>query len=86
MFTVFDLQSPSLLAEPKKLAADLGGSIVILNPPKPTAQKWWVVDELYVYAAGETFDFSGIKALGWPKCQWPIWKRQPRPARALTNP
>ena len=43
--------------EPKKLAAHLGASIVILNPPKPTAQKWWVVDELYVYAAGETYDF-----------------------------
>ena len=33
-----------------------------MNPPKPTAQKWWVVDELYVFAAGETHDFSGIKA------------------------
>ena len=48
--------------EPKKLAADLGASIAILNPVKPTAQKWWVVDELYVYAAGETHDFAGIKA------------------------
>jgi len=46
----------------KKVAADLGASIVILNPPKPTARKWWVVDELYLYAAGETFDFSGVKA------------------------
>ena len=33
-----------------------------MNPPKPDAQKWWVVDELYVYAAGETYDFDGIKA------------------------
>ena len=47
---------------PKKVAADLGASIVILNPMKPTARKWWVVDELYLYAAGETFDFSGVKA------------------------
>ena len=46
----------------KKLAADLGGSIAILNPAKQTAQKWWVMDELYVYAAGATADFSGIKA------------------------
>lgn len=48
--------------DPKKLAADLGASIAILNPVKPTAQKWWVMDEIYVYAAGATVDFSGIKA------------------------
>ena len=48
--------------DPKKVAANLGASIAILNPPKPTARKWWVVDELYLYAAGETFDFSGVKA------------------------
>jgi hypothetical protein len=47
---------------PKKVAADLGASIVVLNPAKPTSRKWWVVDELYLYAAGETFNFSGIKA------------------------
>jgi hypothetical protein len=49
--------------EPKKLASDIGASIVLLNPPRPNAQKWWVVDKLHAFAAGETFDFSGIKAI-----------------------
>ena len=48
--------------EPKKLAADLGASYVFLNPVKPTAQKWWVMDEIYVYAAGQTYDFASVKA------------------------
>jgi len=48
--------------DPKKVAEPLGASFVFLNPNKPSARKWWVVDELYVYAAGETYDFSGIKA------------------------
>ena len=48
--------------DPKKLAADVGGSIAILNPVKPTSRKWWVMDEIYVYAAGATVDFDGIKA------------------------
>lgn len=48
--------------DPKKAAADLGASIVILNPVKQAARKWWVVDELYLDRAGETFNFSGIKA------------------------
>jgi len=47
---------------PKKVADSLGASIIVLNPPKPTARKWWVVDELYLYQAGETFNFSGVKA------------------------
>jgi hypothetical protein len=48
--------------DPKKVAAQLGASFVFLNPVKQTARKWWVMDELYLYAAGETFDFSGVKA------------------------
>jgi len=48
--------------DPKKVAADLGASMVFLNPNKPSARKWWVVDELYLYAAGETYDFLGVKA------------------------
>jgi hypothetical protein len=48
--------------DPKKLAADLGGTVAVLNPVKQSARKWWVVDELYLYAAGETYDFSGVKA------------------------
>lgn len=48
--------------DPKKLAADLGGTFAFLNPVKQTARKWWVVDELTLYASGETFDFSGVKA------------------------
>jgi len=48
--------------DPKKVAAPLGASLVFLNPNKPTARKWWVVDQITLYAAGETFDFSGIKA------------------------
>src|SRR5215469_15876943 len=47
--------------EPKKLAADLGASFAFLNTVTPTTQKWWVMDEIYVYAAGATVDFSGIK-------------------------
>jgi len=48
--------------DPKKVAASLGASFVFLNPNKPTARKWWVVDEITLYAAGETYDFLGIKA------------------------
>lgn len=48
--------------DPKKLAADVGGSIAVLNPHDQKARKWWVVDELYVYAAGEVYAFDGIKA------------------------
>jgi len=48
--------------DPKKVAAPLGASFVFLNPVKPTARKWWVVDQITLYEAGETFDFSGIKA------------------------
>jgi hypothetical protein len=47
---------------PKKLAADLGGTVAVLNPVNQSARKWWVMDELYLYAAGETYDFSGVKA------------------------
>lgn len=46
----------------KELAAELGASIIVLNPPAPTARKWWVMDELDIYAVGETFDFWGVKA------------------------
>ena len=46
----------------KKLASDLRASVVILNPHNQNSRKWWVVDELYAYAAGQTYDFSGIKA------------------------
>ena len=46
----------------KKLAAELGANIVVTNPHVLTARKWWIMDELVLYAVGETFDFSGVKA------------------------
>lgn len=48
--------------DPKTLAADLGAGFVLLNPNPPTARKRWVMDELVMYVAGETADFSGVKA------------------------
>jgi hypothetical protein len=75
--------------DPKKLAADVGAAIVVLNPPKQIARKWWVMDELYLFAAGETFNFSGVKAT-WVaemtlKDLEDAAKASEKPYQALTN-
>jgi len=41
----------------KKLAAQLGADQVYLNP-----RRHWTVDQLWVFKAGETVDFDGVKA------------------------
>ena len=46
----------------KKLAGELGASVLVLNPPVQTARKWWIMDKLVMFASGETYGFSGIKA------------------------
>ena len=46
----------------KKLAADLKADMVYINPTPQTARRHWVMDKLWVYRAGETVDFYGVKA------------------------
>jgi len=41
----------------KKLAAQLGADQVYLNP-----RRHWTVDQIWVFKAGETVDFDGVKA------------------------
>jgi hypothetical protein len=43
--------------DPKKLAEKLGANMVWMNPARH-----WTFDELWVFKAGETFDFDGVKA------------------------
>ena len=71
---------------PKKLAADVGGSIAILNPHDQKARKWWVVDELYVYAAGEVYAFDGIKATWVAQMSVADLKQRPKQRRPRTSP
>jgi hypothetical protein len=47
----------------KKLAVGLGATVVIPNPTVQKARKWWVMDELYLYSSGETYNFSGVSAI-----------------------
>jgi hypothetical protein len=43
--------------DPKKLAAQVGADEVWLNP-----RRHWMMDQLWIYKAGETVDFDGVKA------------------------
>lgn len=46
----------------KKLGAKLSTKIVYMNPTPQTARRHWVMDQLWVYAVGETVDFDGVAA------------------------
>jgi hypothetical protein len=41
----------------KALAAKVGADAVIKNPTR-----WWLMDGMWLYGAGETYDFAGVKA------------------------
>lgn len=73
----------------EKLAASQGASSIVLNPPAPTARKRWVMDELYIYAAGETYDFFGVKGTWVAKMSLQdleeAVKASKTPYQALTN-
>jgi hypothetical protein len=45
-----------------KLAAALAAEAVFLNPTPQIARRYWVMDELQVYRAGETANFMGVAA------------------------
>ncbi len=45
-----------------KLAAAMGAEDVYLNPTPQIARRYWVMDELQVYRAGETANFMGVAA------------------------
>jgi hypothetical protein len=60
---------PSCPAEPfaaidgKNLAAELKADMVYMNPTPQTARRHWVMDQLWIFKAGETVDFGGgVKA------------------------
>ena len=46
----------------KDLAANLGATLVYLNPTPQSARRHWVIDQLWIYKAGESVDFLGVKA------------------------
>jgi|SRR5208282_3929247 len=46
----------------KKLAAELGADFVYMNPTPQSARRHWVMDQLWLYEAGESVDFHGVKA------------------------
>ena len=46
----------------KKVAAATGADAVYLNPTPQTARRYWVMDQAYLYEAGETVDFFGVDA------------------------
>jgi hypothetical protein len=45
-----------------KLAEILAAEAVYLNPTPQVARRYWVMDELQVYRAGETVNFMGVAA------------------------
>jgi hypothetical protein len=45
-----------------KLAVSLDGTDVYLSPALQAARRYWVMDELQVYRAGETVNFMGVAA------------------------
>jgi len=45
-----------------KLAAGTGAEDLYLNPSPQVARRYWVMDELHVYRAGETVNFMGVAA------------------------
>jgi len=46
----------------QKLAAELGADFVYMNPTPQTARRHWVMDELWIFTAGESVDFKGVRA------------------------
>ncbi|HXW20784.1 MAG TPA: hypothetical protein VEK35_09800, partial [Roseiarcus sp.] len=46
----------------KKLSEQLGAGLIYMNPTPQTARRHWVMDQLWIYAAGETVDFDGVAA------------------------
>ena len=46
----------------KSLAAKLGATLVYLNPTPQSARRRWVMDQLWIYKAGESVDFLGVEA------------------------
>jgi hypothetical protein len=46
----------------KNLAEKLGATLVYLNPTPQSARRHWVIDQLWIYKAGESVDFLGVKA------------------------
>jgi hypothetical protein len=46
----------------KTLANKLGAAVVYLNPTPQTARRHWVMDQFWVFRAGETVEFEGVKA------------------------
>ena len=46
----------------KILAAKLGATLVYLNPTPQSARRHWVMDQLWIYKAGDSVDFLGVKA------------------------
>ncbi len=46
----------------KKLGERLSTKIVYMNPTPQSARRHWVMDENWVFAAGETVDFDGVAA------------------------
>ena len=46
----------------KKVAAATGADAVYLNPTPQTARRYWVMDQAYLYEAGETVNFFGVDA------------------------
>lgn len=45
-----------------KLAVALNATDVYLSPTPQVARRYWVMDELHTYRAGETVDFMGVAA------------------------
>jgi len=48
--------------DPKELASELGASFVYMNPTPQTARRHWVMDQLWLFKAGESVDFHGVQA------------------------
>ncbi len=59
-----------LALDSKKLAEELGASFIYLDPTPQTARRHAVMDELWVFAAGESVDFHGVKGT-WGAAMWP---------------
>jgi hypothetical protein len=46
----------------KSLSEKLAAAVTYLNPTPQTARRHWVMDEVWVFVAGETVDFEGVNA------------------------
>lgn len=52
-----DANSKFNAIDAKELAKKVGADAVVKNP-----RRWWLMDRLWSYGAGETYEFDGIKA------------------------